>query len=494
VRVISRQAATTSNELRQEIKSLRDISHPNIVRFVDLKKSPSHFYYVLEFCAGGDLSHFLQKHGRIQEEIARKLLTQIAAGICTLHHKNVMHWNLKPRNVLLSNNSDNPVLKIADYHALQLGMPAAVWESPLYVAPEVLRLEPYNAKADLWSVGAVFYEMLLGRPPFSGAKPLEILANIDGSEGLSFNDAQVSSDGQDFLKVLLMRSPAQRLSSKEFAWHAYVRLYTLPDADEYMLGSAEESTYRPAVQHLKESLHSEEKCSLVAAVAYATSVGVRHSDSDFSGARLMLAMRGGSFEQIERIARTAEVAGVQPSMATAAKERAAFLHEIQHSIPMPSQCISMALQTGYSAGHHRLAHLLGTALAAHGSVEAFPQLLSLIGMKHPRVFPEQPAKLGEHFGERGGVTYFRPSGWLRYAVHIQEIMASCLSWNPEPKPGANSSPWLAASWRARFAVVTFHGGRALCTFENTLASRRRGELRMTEHSLVTMRLRHGLYN
>mmetsp|Transcript_86472 Transcript_86472/g.242026 ORF Transcript_86472/g.242026 Transcript_86472/m.242026 type:complete len:655 (+) Transcript_86472:138-2102(+) len=233
VKVVSRQTVTETAQLRQEVDVLRRISHANIVRFCDLKKSASHYYLVLEYCAGGDLSQFLRERGRVQESHARKFLTQITAGLGVLHRENVIHRDLKPQNILLSNSSNDPVLKIADFgfaRALQpQDMAATVCGSPLYMAPEILRHEPYDTKADLWSVGAIFFELLLGRPPFSGTNPMQLLANIEKCDRLSFEGAQatVSIEGQDLLRALLVRLPAQRLSSTAFAQHAYVRL---PDA------------------------------------------------------------------------------------------------------------------------------------------------------------------------------------------------------------------------------------------------------------------------
>lgn len=228
VKVISRQTVTETAQLRQEVEVLRKISHPNIVRFRDLKKSAAHFYLVLEYCAGGDLSQFLRDRGRVPEQTARSFLTQIAAGLFVLHQANVLHRDLKPQNILLSDTSAEPVLKIADFgfaRALQpQDMAATVCGSPLYMAPEILRHEPYDGKADLWSVGAILYELLLGRTPFTGANPMQLLANIEKSPGLSFEGIQLSSQGQDFLRALLVHSPAQRLSSQAFMQHVYVRL------------------------------------------------------------------------------------------------------------------------------------------------------------------------------------------------------------------------------------------------------------------------------
>eukprot|EP00927_Polykrikos_kofoidii_P046898 TRINITY_DN41004_c0_g1_i1.p1 TRINITY_DN41004_c0_g1~~TRINITY_DN41004_c0_g1_i1.p1 ORF type:complete len:748 (+),score=114.04 TRINITY_DN41004_c0_g1_i1:87-2330(+) len=238
VKVVSRQTVTETAQLRQEVDVLRRISHVNIVRFRDLKKSASHFYLVLEYCAGGDLSQFLRERGRVQEDTAKMFLTQIAAGLCVLHRENVIHRDLKPQNILLSNSGNEPVLKIADFgfaRALQpQDMAATVCGSPLYMAPEILRHEPYDTRADLWSVGAILYELVLGRPPFSGANPMQLLANIEKSDRVSFDGAQapVSSEGQELLGSLLVRLPAQRLSSREFSQHSYVRLAQLSDPRE----------------------------------------------------------------------------------------------------------------------------------------------------------------------------------------------------------------------------------------------------------------------
>lgn len=228
VKVISRQTVTETAQLRQEVEVLRRISHDNIVRFRDLKKSAAHFYLVLEYCAGGDLSQFLREKGRVEEEVARRFLTQIAAGLCVLHRENVLHRDLKPQNILLSDSSASPVLKIADFgfaRALQpQDMAATICGSPLYMAPEILRHEPYDARADLWSVGAILYELLVGRPPFTGANPMQLLANIEKHGELQFDGVQVSPEGQEFLRSLLQRDPKDRLSTKEFMEHPYVRL------------------------------------------------------------------------------------------------------------------------------------------------------------------------------------------------------------------------------------------------------------------------------
>eukprot|EP00929_Paragymnodinium_shiwhaense_P039655 TRINITY_DN20815_c0_g1_i1.p1 TRINITY_DN20815_c0_g1~~TRINITY_DN20815_c0_g1_i1.p1 ORF type:complete len:696 (-),score=135.35 TRINITY_DN20815_c0_g1_i1:207-2294(-) len=252
VKVVSRQTVTETAQLKQEVDVLRRISHENIVRFRDLKKSASHFYLVLEYCAGGDLSQFLRDRGRVPEDKAKRFLKQISAGLCVLHGENVIHRDLKPQNILLSNDSNDPIIKIADFgfaRALQpMDMAATVCGSPLYMAPEILRHEPYGTKADLWSVGAILFEMLLGRPPYSGANPMQLLANIEKTDTLPLDDAAqalISADGQAFLRRLLVRLPQQRIASNDFARHDYVDLGELPDPKAHIVARPLRGT-RPA--------------------------------------------------------------------------------------------------------------------------------------------------------------------------------------------------------------------------------------------------------
>ena len=115
VKVISRNTITETTQLRQEVAVLKKIKHENIVMFIDLKKSSGHFYLILEYCPGGDLSKFIQSRGLISEDVAKKFLHDISAGLLVIHKFSFIHRDLKPQNILLSENSENATLKIADF-------------------------------------------------------------------------------------------------------------------------------------------------------------------------------------------------------------------------------------------------------------------------------------------------------------------------------------------------------------------------------------------
>ncbi|KAJ0409487.1 hypothetical protein P43SY_002377 [Pythium insidiosum] len=163
--------------IEKEIETMRvaveqfENGHPHIVRLLCTKESQQHIYIVLEYCAGGDLAAVMKSTRGLAEEQARVYMSQLASGLQFLRSQNVVHRDLKPANLLLSSkNQANAKLKIADFgFARELqseSLAESVVGSPLYMAPELLEYKSYDAKADLWSVGIILYEMLANDHPF----------------------------------------------------------------------------------------------------------------------------------------------------------------------------------------------------------------------------------------------------------------------------------------------------------------------------------------
>ncbi|XP_022145610.1 serine/threonine-protein kinase ATG1c-like isoform X3 [Momordica charantia] len=225
---MSRLSKKLQDSLMSEIFILKRINHPNIIRLHDIIEVPGKIHLVLEYCKGGDLSFYIQRHGRVPEAIAKHFMQQLAAGLKILRDNNLIHRDLKPQNLLLSTSDDNSVLKIADFgfaRSLQpKGLAETLCGSPLYMAPEIMQLQKYDAKADLWSVGAILFQLVTGRTPFTGNNQIQLLQNIVKSTELHFPSdiSDLSSDCKDLCRKLLRRNPVERLTFEEFFNHPFL--------------------------------------------------------------------------------------------------------------------------------------------------------------------------------------------------------------------------------------------------------------------------------
>ncbi|KXZ54358.1 hypothetical protein GPECTOR_5g439 [Gonium pectorale] len=215
--------------LESEIATLQRLHHANIVGLLDLVKEPGRIYLVLEYCGGGDLAHHLRARGPLSEASCRYLLRQLAEGLKVLRQHQIIHRDLKPQNLLLSDSGPSPTLKIADFGFARSLQPAGMAEtlcgSPLYMAPEVLQLHRYDARADLWSVGTILFELLTGKPPFNGANHLQLIQNIErGDAVLPDHIARSLSPGcRLLLSQLLRRNPTERISFDDFFAHPFLQ-------------------------------------------------------------------------------------------------------------------------------------------------------------------------------------------------------------------------------------------------------------------------------
>ncbi|KAL6998834.1 Serine/threonine-protein kinase ATG1c [Sarracenia purpurea var. burkii] len=215
--------------LMSEIVILKQINHPNIIRLHDIIEETGRIHLVLEYCRGGDLSIYIQqRQGRVPEATAKYFMQQLAAGLQILRENNLIHRDLKPQNLLLSTNSDNAVLKIADFgfaRSLQpRGLAETLCGSPLYMAPEIMQLQKYDAKADLWSVGAILFQLVTGKTPFTGNNQIQLLQNIVKSTELLFppDIKDLNYDCIDLCRKLLRRNPVERLTFEEFFNHPFL--------------------------------------------------------------------------------------------------------------------------------------------------------------------------------------------------------------------------------------------------------------------------------
>ncbi|XP_051717505.1 serine/threonine-protein kinase ULK2 isoform X1 [Ctenopharyngodon idella] len=219
--------------LGKEIKILKELQHENIVALYDVQETPSSVFLVMEYCNGGDLADYLQAKGTLREDTLRVFLQQIAAAMRILNSKGIIHRDLKPQNILLSytgrkkSSISGIRIKIADFgfaRYLQSNMMAAtLCGSPMYMAPEVIMSQNYDAKADLWSIGTVIYQCLVGKPPFQANSPQDLRMFYEKNKTLVPNiPRETSPQLEDLLLGLLQRNQKDRMDFDTFFSHPFL--------------------------------------------------------------------------------------------------------------------------------------------------------------------------------------------------------------------------------------------------------------------------------
>ncbi|KAL6058577.1 CBL-interacting serine/threonine-protein kinase 23, variant 2 [Balamuthia mandrillaris] len=205
---------------------MKQATHPNTVCLFDIVQQKSCINLIMEYVGGGDMGQYLKKKGTLTEEETRHWLQQLAAGLEFMRNKNILHRDLKPDNLLLSSADPTGMLKIADFglgRFLQPGELAGTHVgTPLYMAPEIFQPKPYSDKADLWSVGVIVYQMLVGRLPYTGSDRRELVTNL-ATKPLEFStNLRISPEMKDLLQSLLQRNSDLRISWAEFFLHPCV--------------------------------------------------------------------------------------------------------------------------------------------------------------------------------------------------------------------------------------------------------------------------------
>ena len=164
-----------------EARSAANLSHPNIVTVYDFGIDDGEIYIVMELATGSDLKTSIEKNGPFSLDSGLELGIQICTGLGYAHRAGIVHCDIKPQNIIITNDK---VAKLTDFGISRaLNSPSSsersdvVWGSPQYLAPELIEGETPSPSSDVYSLGAVLYEIFTGKPPFEGDSVDELLTN-----------------------------------------------------------------------------------------------------------------------------------------------------------------------------------------------------------------------------------------------------------------------------------------------------------------------------
>ena len=231
-----------------EISILKKLFHPNIIRIEDLKVTKSHYYIIMEYCNGGSLMQCLNRykekyHHPFTEEIVQYIMRQIISAVKYIHSQRIIHRDLKLDNILVNflnmNDYENINLMKAQIKIIDFGFASTKDDtnlfntaigSPLNMDPLILKKFTagraqtndlyYDEKADIWSIGALCYQMLIGNSPFDAYNMQELVEKVE--EGNYQVPTNLSREVVSFLNGMLQYDPQKRLTAESLYNHAFL--------------------------------------------------------------------------------------------------------------------------------------------------------------------------------------------------------------------------------------------------------------------------------
>ena len=208
---------------RREAQAAANLNHPNIVNVFDWGKHASTYFIAMEYVDGRTLADILRSNGHLTSKQAAEIASEVAAALGFAHAAGLVHRDIKPANILIGTNGS---VKVADFGiARALNAPTesnltqagAVMGTATYFSPEQAQGAQPDPRSDLYSLGIVMYEMIAGRPPFTGDNPVSIAYRQVHDYPTPLNQlvADVPRPFEAIVAKLLSKDPAVRYSTAD---------------------------------------------------------------------------------------------------------------------------------------------------------------------------------------------------------------------------------------------------------------------------------------
>ncbi|XP_058876754.1 aurora kinase B-like [Acipenser ruthenus] len=209
------------HQLRREVEIQSRLRHPNILRFYNYFHDRKRVFLMLEYAPRGELYKELQRCQRFDEQRSATYIEEVSDALQYCHEQKVIHRDIKPENLLLGFRGE---LKIADFgwsvHAPSMRRKTMCGTLD-YLPPEMIEGKTYSENADLWCVGVLCYEFLVGTPPFETASHSQTYTRITKVD-MQFPSI-VSPSARDLISSLLRHCPPMRLPLKKVLEHPWVK-------------------------------------------------------------------------------------------------------------------------------------------------------------------------------------------------------------------------------------------------------------------------------
>jgi calcium-dependent protein kinase len=216
--------------LKTEVIILKELDHPNIVKYFETYEDDYYLNIVMEYIPGENLFKVItnRKYNKFCEKDAAEILTCLFKAILFLHKNNIVHRDIKPENILFSMPGNYQSLKLIDFGLSTSNRQKDKYRvgSPYYMAPEMIEGN-FSYATDTWSIGVILYVMMTGTQPFQGKDQNEVFEKIaKGIYDVKILEKQkVSEQVKDLIKKLLVLDQRRRLTIEAALEHPWITMY-----------------------------------------------------------------------------------------------------------------------------------------------------------------------------------------------------------------------------------------------------------------------------
>lgn len=224
------------------------LDSPHLVKIYDIFEDIHMIMISMEYIQGGDLFDWICSHGTISESGVAMIVHHLLLGVKALHDKNIVHRNIKPENILITESDIGVTIKLTDYclantidedHQLsELSL------TEVCASPEILRRQLYGPEVDMWSIGVITYTLLCGRRPFEEDEKYPLYEKVtNGNYTFDLPEwNNISNEGKTFVQQLLEVDPKKRLTVDQALDHKWLSMDLSDDAVESSLKNLQITT------------------------------------------------------------------------------------------------------------------------------------------------------------------------------------------------------------------------------------------------------------
>ena len=247
IKAIDKRSAVNIQEMPyfiREIDIMYRVHHPNVVKLFGHFEDNNYCYFIMEYMPGGNIYSIVQRTHMVTLKEIASIMKEVISAVYFLHHMKpkIVHRDIKPENVLLDQGNHAKLTDFGWSNYMEGNMKrTTICGTPVYLAPEIVNNTGHDEHVDIWCIGVLLFELIVGRPPFSGDNEQTVRYNI---VRMRINwPKNIDKDAADLISKILKYIPEERYSLEQMLLHPFFTKF-FPNAISSLIKPDRSINYR----------------------------------------------------------------------------------------------------------------------------------------------------------------------------------------------------------------------------------------------------------